>query len=78
MANEHWFNVLDTNKVLDLLRENIHEPHQLGSNPTYLPDEMFQSLIPVILIRHLVNAINSIYRTALQVTKQRPGDEDSL
>lgn len=76
VANEHWFNVLDTNKVLDLMRENVREPHQLGSNPTYLPDEMFHSLTPVILIRHPVNAINSIYRTALQVAKKRPGDED--
>jgi hypothetical protein len=76
LSNEHWFNVFDTKKVLDISRGNIREPQQLGSNPTYLPDEMFHSLTPVILIRHPISAIDSIYRTALQVTKKRPGDED--
>jgi hypothetical protein len=76
LANEHWFNVFDTKIVLDISRGNISEPQQLGDNPTYLPDEMFHALSPVILIRHPINAISSIYRTALQVTKKRPGDED--
>jgi hypothetical protein len=76
LSNEHWFNVIDTDKVYGLMRGRITQPEQLGNNPTFLADEIFHALTPVILIRHPINAIDSIYRTALQVAKKRPGDED--
>lgn len=76
VANEHWFNVLQIENVLGLLRNEIQQPVQLGRNPTHLPDAVFDSLQPVVLIRHPALAVRSIYRDALKLTKQRPGDED--
>lgn len=76
ISNEHWFNVFREQVVLDLIRDKIKEPNELGRNPTHLPDEFFDTLTPIILIRHPALAVRSIYRDALKVTKQRPGDED--
>lgn len=76
VSNEHWFNLLHTDEVLEINRGNITSPDQLGSNPTYMPDELFHTLRPIILIRHPIHSVNSIYRSALKVTQQRPGDED--
>ncbi|KAI0164946.1 hypothetical protein GGR57DRAFT_451165 [Xylariaceae sp. FL1272] len=76
VANEHWFNVFKLDQVLGLIRGEIIEPYQLGRNPTHLPDEIFDCLQPMILIRHPALSIHSIYRDALKMTKQRPGDED--
>ena len=76
MANEHWFNCFRIELVLGLIRGEVQKPEQLGRNPTHIPDELFDSLTPIILIRHPALAIRSIYRDALQITKQRPGDED--
>jgi hypothetical protein len=76
VSNEHWFNVLENDIVHDLLRDKIETPKQLGKNPTYLPDSIFNSVTPIILIRHPIHSIDSIYRTAIRVTQQRPGDED--
>jgi hypothetical protein len=76
VANEHWFNVCKIDIVLGLLRGEIHEPGQLGRNPTHMPDENFDSLQPVILIRHPAISIGSIYRDAVNMTALRPGDED--
>ena len=76
VANEHWLLLLRIELVLGLLRGEIQEPAQLGRNPTHLPDEIFHSLRPIILIRHPALAISSIYRDALNLTKFREGDED--
>ena len=76
VANEHWLLLLRLELVLGLLRGEIQEPAQLGRNPTHLPDEIFHSLRPIILIRHPALAISSIYRDALNLTKFREGDED--
>ena len=76
MANEHWFNCFKIDFVLGLIRGEIQKPEQLGRNPTHLPYEIFDSLKPIILIRHPALSIRSIYRDALKITKQRPGDED--
>lgn len=76
LANEHWFNCFKLELVLGLIRDEIQTPEQLGRNPTHLPDEIFDTLRPIILIRHPSLSIKSIYRSALELTKQRPGDED--
>ena len=76
VSNEHWFNMMSSDMVLRLLRGDISEPDQLGRNPTLLPDELFDAVRPIILIRHPALSVNSIYRTALAVVKTRPGDED--
>jgi hypothetical protein len=76
VANDHWFNVCKTDIVLGLLRGEIHEPDQLGRNPTHMSDEVVDSLQPMILIRHPAISIQSIYRDAVNMTALRPGDED--
>lgn len=76
VANEHWLLVFHIELVLGLLRGSIQEPSQLGRNPTHLPDEIFDTLRPIILIRHPVLMINSVYRDALKFTGLREGDED--
>ncbi len=76
IANEHWFGVLRHEVVLGLVSGTIADTRQLGSNPTYMPDELFETLMPVILIRHPIHSISSLYRDALMHTEQRPGDDD--
>lgn len=73
IANEHWFNVFRTDVLLDLFRG---KENAITSNPTVLPDNVFDSFTPIILIRHPALAVDSIYRGALAFTQQRLGDED--
>ncbi|KAF2486462.1 hypothetical protein BDY17DRAFT_79558 [Neohortaea acidophila] len=76
--NEHWFDVLKVDVVLELLRGGIplDQPSALGTNPTYLADDFFHALRPIVLIRHPAHSVRSIYESALKATQQRPGDED--
>jgi hypothetical protein len=76
IANEHWFNVFKPSLVLNLLRGKIDQPSDLGSNPTCIEDDIFETLTPIILIRHPALSVDSIYRGALAHTKQTPSDED--
>ena len=76
LANEHWFNVFKQDILLGLLRGEIQEPAELGRNPTSLPDDLFDALTPIILIRNPVLAISSMYRDVVKLMKHRPGDED--
>lgn len=73
IANEHGFNIFRTDVVLDLFRG---KDNAIASNPTVLPDNVFDAFTPIILIRHPALAVDSIYRGALSFTQQRPGDED--
>ena len=40
LANEHWFNVVKVDIVLDLIRGKIQQPAELGRNPTCIPDDI--------------------------------------
>lgn len=59
--------------MLDLIRE---KEALITSNSTVLPDSVFDSLTPIVLIRHPALVTDSIYRGALELTQQRAGDED--
>lgn len=76
IANEHWFCVFKKELVIQLVRDEIKEPSKFGNNPTVIPDDIFDTLIPVILIRHPAISVGSYYRSALANGSSRPGDED--
>ena len=46
------------------------------SNPTWIPDDLYTSLSPLILIRHPARMIPSFYRTQVDVFKLQTTDED--
>ena len=46
------------------------------SNPTWIPDDLYTSLSPLILIRHPARMIPSFYRTQADVFKLQTADED--
>ena len=46
------------------------------SNPTWIPNDLYKSLSPLILIRHPARMIPSFYRTQADVFKLQTTDED--
>jgi hypothetical protein len=76
LANEHWYNILDRDLVIKIIRGEVTEPSSFGENPTILSLDLLNTIAPIILIRHPALSVNSIYRSALAMSKQRPGDED--
>lgn len=46
------------------------------SNPTWIPDDLYTSLSPLILIRHPARMIPSFYRKQTDVFKLQTADED--
>lgn len=78
MANEHWMLCTKMEFVHGFTRGQRKDFGDLGAggNPTWIPDNLFQELRPVILIRHPCLAINSNYRDSLKFTQMRTGDED--
>lgn len=47
-----------------------------SSNPTVIPDDIFNSLTPVFVIRNPIYAVPSNYLTFRQTSQVRPGGED--
>lgn len=47
-----------------------------SSNPTVIPDQIFNTLIPIFIIRNPVHAIPSNYISFRQTSQLRPGGED--
>lgn len=78
ISNEHWFNVLKPEFVLDAVRGKLQGPETFGENPTWIPDEIFARVQPIILIRHPALSVRSTHRDALKFTQQRVDDEDFL
>ena len=46
------------------------------ANPTVMPDHLLNELTPIILIRHPVLQIESVYTSMLAYSQCRPGDEN--
>lgn len=46
------------------------------SNPTYIPNEIMDTLTPIFVIRHPILMVDSVYRTGLGVMSVDPTDED--
>jgi hypothetical protein len=49
--------------MFPLLREENSDFSQSYPNPTVIPDDLFNTLLPIMVIRHPVIAIDSIVRT---------------
>ncbi|KAL1592870.1 hypothetical protein SLS60_011287 [Paraconiothyrium brasiliense] len=61
LSGEHIFNVLKQ-PVLHAMHRDFSIPiTHFGHNPTHIPDEVWQTLRPIIVIRHPVPHINSGY-----------------
>ncbi|KAK3722487.1 hypothetical protein LTR37_002479 [Vermiconidia calcicola] len=76
LSNEHWFNLLKTDVFVDLVRGNVPEPAGLPKNPTHIPNDIFETLTPIFMIRHPVIAVRSLWRDAQWFSKQLPGEDD--
>lgn len=74
MANEHCQMVCRQEVVLPLLRNDATLP-SMSSNPTYIPDDIFDSLTPIFIIRHPVLAVASNYEMFTATSNIRPGDD---
>ena len=53
-----------------------YTPDDLGPNPTYLPDWLFSTCTPILVIRHPAFMVRSLHHTMSQVSQCTPGDED--
>lgn len=67
--------------ILDYISNPCHEkpasaPHAQMSNPTWIPDDLYRSLSPLILIRHPARIMPSFYRTQADVFRLQTTDED--
>lgn len=60
--------------ALALIRNQTPLPSY--SNPTFIPDKIFSTLIPIFIIRHPAFAVPSNYESFIATSKIRPGDED--
>ena len=73
LANEHGLNILKQDLMFQISRG---EKYDVPANPTAIPDRLYESLTPIILIRHPCHQLRSSYARAVQATQMRPGDED--
>lgn len=61
--------------TLALIRnQNVDIP--VSSNPTVIPNHIFDSLVPVFVIRNPIHAVPSNYIGFKETSKLRPGGED--
>ena len=62
--------------MLSHYRGHEYTVDDIGDNPTYVPDWLFETCTPVIVIRHPALSVVSLYNIVENTQKQRPGDED--
>ncbi|KAK5163441.1 uncharacterized protein LTR77_010623 [Saxophila tyrrhenica] len=75
-VNEHSCLAIRQEVALAHLRGHQYTPQDLGPNPTYCPDWLFDTCTPMMVIRHPALSVRSLYDMAIQVQKVRPTDED--
>lgn len=73
LVNEHGVNILNQDLMFQIARS---EKYDVPANPTAIPDHLYESLMPIILIRHPCPQLRSSYARAVQATQMRPGGED--
>ena len=61
---------------VDLAIIRKHSTLPSYSNPTVIPDAVFDTLTPIFIIRHPVFSVPSNYSSLLETSAIRPGDED--
>jgi hypothetical protein len=77
LSGEHIFNVLKQPLLHAMHRDPSIPITHFGDNPTHIPDEIWQTLRPIILIRHPVPHITSGYASLTTLSMSvNVGDED--
>ena len=74
--NEHCLIALKHDVALDLIRTDSNTFTTSALNPTYLPDNVFNTIAAVIVIRNPLYQVPSLYESFAADSKCRPGDED--
>ena len=62
--------------ISDSCKKPASPPRGQLRNPTWIPDDLYASISPLILIRHPARMIPSFYRTQVDVFKLQTTDED--
>ena len=77
LASEHCLSVIKQDLMLSLVRGQSCNLAELPTNPTVIPDNLFNTLRPVILIRNPLRQVQSNLEGSFDANPQmRPGDED--
>ena len=58
------------------LQRHNYTPDDLGRNPTYLPDWLFETCTPILVIRHPAFSVPSLYDMLTATSRIVPADED--
>ena len=77
-GKEHTLCLLHQDLILETLRREDRETNLLSltANPTYIPTPILPTLTPLMIIRHPLLIIDSLWRGQLETTKMLPWDED--
>jgi hypothetical protein len=79
MTNEHVICFVNHDIQLDLLRkrDDAFPPFDRPlPNPLATPESLLDNFTPILLIRHPILQVDSLYRSMLVNSQCRPGDED--
>ncbi len=69
--------LLDQDLILNTLRRGENEPPpKILTNPTHIPDDIMETLTPVLVFRHPLLIIPSIYPKLNPISGIEPDDED--
>ena len=74
--SEHSALLMNHKIVYGHLDGHEYTPEDLGPNPTCVPDWLFDTCKPIIVIRHPARMIPSFYKTMSAMSYNLPGDED--
>ncbi|KAK4507725.1 hypothetical protein PRZ48_001460 [Zasmidium cellare] len=74
LANEHCQMIVKQDIVFSLVRGP--SPVTMPANPTVIPESIFQSILPVFVIRSPLHVIPSIYASSIATMALSPSDED--
>ena len=78
-TNEHGICFVNVDIQLDLIRkrdEGFPPFERPLPNPLPVPDHILDKFTPIVLIRHPVLQVDSLWRSMLVNSQCRPGDED--
>lgn len=75
-CKDHLCFCLKDEIILDYFNGRLYTPRELVPNPTKLPNDLFEQMMPVLLVRHPAFTVPSFYEQVVKVSEMRPGDED--
>ncbi|KAF2159132.1 hypothetical protein M409DRAFT_30414 [Zasmidium cellare ATCC 36951] len=74
LANEHCQMIVKQDLVFSIIRDP--SPLPFPANPTVIPDSLFDSILPIFVIRNPLQVIPSIYASSIATMALSPSDED--